>query len=67
MPDSPCDLPEGTRVILAIQDGARVTPPVEKSEEERRRRMRALAEHMRVTPFSADAPHFTRDEMHERR
>jgi len=67
LPDSPCDLPEGARVVLAIRDATNVAPPEVLSEEERRRILREVVERMKRNPLPPDAPRFTRDEMHERR
>jgi predicted DNA-binding antitoxin AbrB/MazE fold protein len=61
-PESACDLPEGSRVVLAIQEERR-----ELSDEEKRERLRAMVERMKANPLPPDAPRFTRDEMHERR
>jgi len=57
-PESPCDLPEGSRVVLAIQDATR-TP---LSEEEKRRMIEQLIERMKRNPLPPDAPRSKRDE-----
>jgi predicted DNA-binding antitoxin AbrB/MazE fold protein len=62
-PESPCDLPEGARVVLAIQEESK--KPL--SDEEKRAILQAMVERMKANPLRADAPRFTRDEMHERR
>ena len=65
-PNDPCDLPEGATVTLALDDDG-VLPPLIEDLEERKRNLRAVADRMRRNQFSADAPTFTRDELHERR
>jgi len=37
VPETPCDLPEGTRVLLAIQQERSAQPPEVKAPEERAR------------------------------
>jgi predicted DNA-binding antitoxin AbrB/MazE fold protein len=63
VPDSPCDLPEGTRVVVSVQD----EPRKPLSDDEKSRLMEQMIERWRRNPIPADAPQFTRDEMHERR
>ena len=65
-PDEPCDLPEGAAVeIRELADES--IPALIQDPEERRRNLKAVADRMRQNQFSADAPTFTRDELHERR
>jgi len=66
-PESPCDLPEGARVVLAIERADYARPPEVKSPEERKRILQAVVERMQANPVSSDSPRFTRDELHERR
>ncbi len=60
-PESPCDLPEGTRVTLAIRD-----EKAELSVEERRAIRRQVVERMARNPLPEDAPHFRRDDFYDR-
>jgi len=66
IPKQPCELPEGSEVELTVE-GPLSVPPEITDPEERRRFMKTLIERMRQNPIPADAPHFTRDELHERR
>lgn len=66
VPQSPCDLPEGSEVELIIE-APRVIPPVVTDPEERKRILSKVVENMRNNPIPADAPRFTREELHERR
>jgi hypothetical protein len=64
-PESPFDLPDDSRVDLVVQ-GPSILPPV-ASEEERSRVLRQVTDRMKQNPVSADAPRFTREQLHERR
>lgn len=66
VPQEPCDIPEGAVVDLIVED-ATVVPARVVDEQERRSVLRALVERMRNDPFSANAPRWTRDQLHERR
>jgi predicted DNA-binding antitoxin AbrB/MazE fold protein len=66
VPKTPCDLPEGCEVELAVQ-GPFVLPPSVTDPEEQVRIRRKVLERMLKNPISADAPHFTREQLHERR
>lgn len=66
VPQTPCDLPEGCEVELTIQ-GPFVIPPSITDPEEQSRIRREVLERMRKNPISADAPRFTREQLHERR
>jgi len=66
IPQSPCDLPENSEVELIIET-PRVIPPKVTDPEERKRILAEMVERMRANPIPADAPHFTREELHERR
>ena len=66
VPETPCDLPEGTRVLLAIQHVGLVQPPEVNAPEERARILLTLVERMKRNPLPQNAPCFSRDEMHER-
>jgi predicted DNA-binding antitoxin AbrB/MazE fold protein len=65
-PESPCDLPEGSRVVLSIKDASSVAPPEVKSVEERRRIRREVVERMMRNPLPPDAPRFKRSDMYDR-
>jgi predicted DNA-binding antitoxin AbrB/MazE fold protein len=66
IPETPCDLPEGTRVLLAVQSGTMVSSPLVTSPDERARILGGVVERMQQNPLPADAKPFRRDEMHER-
>jgi len=66
IPQSPCELPENSEVELIIET-PRVLPPAEPDPEERKRILVRMVERMRANPIPADAPRFTREELHERR
>jgi predicted DNA-binding antitoxin AbrB/MazE fold protein len=66
VPETPCDLPEGTKVLLAVHSRGGVSAPKVKDPEERARILRTVVESMRRNPLPASASRFTRDEMHER-
>ena len=62
----PCDLPEGAEVELTIHEASPLPPKV-TDPEERKRIMSELIQNMLDNPIPADAPRFTREELHERR
>lgn len=66
VPMDACDLPEGSEVELIVEEH-RVLPPEIKNPVERKRILKAMIERMKQNPIPADAPRFTRDELHERR
>jgi predicted DNA-binding antitoxin AbrB/MazE fold protein len=66
VPQMPCDLPEGAEVELTIHE-ASTLPPKVTDPEERKRIMSELIQNMLDNPIPADAPRFTREELHERR
>jgi predicted DNA-binding antitoxin AbrB/MazE fold protein len=66
IPQVPCDLPENSEVELIIET-PRVLPPTVTDLEERKRLLKELVQNMRDNPIPADAPRFTREELHERR
>jgi predicted DNA-binding antitoxin AbrB/MazE fold protein len=66
IPQSPCDLPENSEVELIIEAPS-VIPPAVADPEERKRIMSEIVENMRNNPIPANAPRFTREELHERR
>jgi predicted DNA-binding antitoxin AbrB/MazE fold protein len=66
VPETPCDLPEGTRVLLAVQrEGLLARPPEVNDPEDRARILLAIVERMKLNPLPPNAPRFSRDEMHE--
>ena len=69
IPQAPCNLPENSEVDLIIEDtqNPRLLPPKVTDPEERKRIMSELIQNMRDNPIPADAPRFTREELHERR
>ena len=67
IPQTPCDLPEGTEVELTVHESDIVQPAV-TDPEERKRILKEVVDNMRANPLPADAPRrFTREELHERR
>jgi predicted DNA-binding antitoxin AbrB/MazE fold protein len=66
IPQTPCDLPENSEVELVIES-PRLRPPTVTDPEERKRILKELVQNMRDNPIPADAPRFTREELHERR
>ncbi|HMF58691.1 MAG TPA: antitoxin family protein [Pyrinomonadaceae bacterium] len=67
IPQTPCDLPEGSEVELTIYDPYTI-PPTVTDPEERKRILDELIQSIRDNPIPADAPaRFTREELHERR
>jgi predicted DNA-binding antitoxin AbrB/MazE fold protein len=66
VPQAPCDLPENSEVDLVIER-PRVLPPLVSDPDERKRILEELVQNMRDNPIPEDAPHFTREELHERR
>lgn len=66
IPQEPCNLPENSEVELLIEK-PHIIPPVVTDPEERKRILSELVENMRNNPIPADAPRFTREELHERR
>lgn len=66
-PDLPCDLPEGSRVVLSIKNASDlIVAPEVQSAEERRRILQEVVERMKRNPLPPDAPRFRRDDMYDR-
>jgi predicted DNA-binding antitoxin AbrB/MazE fold protein len=65
IPQGPCDLPENSEVELIIESPGVLQPTV-TDPEERKRILRELIQNMRDNPVPANAPRFTREELHER-
>ena len=66
VPTEPCDLAEGAEAIVIVGDAAAHEPQITDAAE-RKRALARLVERMRNRPLPLDAPHLSRDEMHERR
>jgi hypothetical protein len=66
VPQEPCGLPEAAEVQLTVER-SNITPPAVFDLEERKRILLEVVERMKANPIPADAPKFTRDELHERR
>ncbi len=66
VPTTPCDFPENTEVEVSVR-GPTIIPPSITDPAEQVRIRRKVLERMRRNPLSADAPRFTREELHERR
>jgi predicted DNA-binding antitoxin AbrB/MazE fold protein len=66
IPQQPCDLPEGSEVEIVVQQ-SHILPPEESDPEERAQIRKALVERMNSNPIPENAPHFSREELHERR
>lgn len=67
VPVVPCNLPEETEVEVVVREEPRVLPPLESDPKERERIKRELIARMQSNPIPANAPRFTREELHERR
>jgi predicted DNA-binding antitoxin AbrB/MazE fold protein len=67
IPESPCDLPEGTKVLLTVCPAGTVRQPEVTDPGERARILREVVARMNANPLPENAPRFSRDEMHERR
>ena len=61
----PCDLPQESEVNLIVQ-GPLIVPPAVTEPEERARILAAMTQRMRQNPVPAEAPHFSREQLHER-
>ncbi|APB34771.1 hypothetical protein GlitD10_2435 [Gloeomargarita lithophora Alchichica-D10] len=60
------ELPEGTEVELLVQSPHAVSPLL-SSVEVKKQFLKSLVERMQQNPIPLNAPHFTRDMLHERR
>ena len=65
-PESPCDLPEGSRVILSIKPADKIAASGPQSSEERGEILKEVVERMMRNPLPPDAPRFRRSEMYDR-
>lgn len=66
LPESPCDLPEGSRVVLSVRDAARISPPEAEAEDERRRIVEEVVQRMMRNPLPPDTLRFSRSDMYDR-
>jgi predicted DNA-binding antitoxin AbrB/MazE fold protein len=66
VPQEPCDLPEGSEVRLTVDDPYTIPPEI-TDPAERAALLKEVVGSMRENPIPANAPGFTRDELHERR
>ena len=61
-----CNLPEGAEVELLIQSPLIVSLPI-SNPDTKRHFLQELVERMQQNPIPLNAPHFTREMLHERR
>src|SRR5262245_3851276 len=62
VPETPCDLPEGTRILLAVEpQGLLASPPQVNDPEERAKILLAIVERMKRNPLPRNAPRCSRD------
>jgi hypothetical protein len=66
VPVVPCSLPEETEVEVIVHNKTGIIPPQVTDPEERARIRREVVASMRSNPIPANAPRFTREELHER-
>ena len=66
VPQEPCALPEAAEVQLTVER-SNIIPPTVTDPAERQRILKEVVERMMANPIPANAPKFTRDELHERR
>jgi hypothetical protein len=65
VPQEPCNLPEAAEVEITVRRRA-IEPPAVTDPAERQRILADIVSQMAANPIPAVAPHFTRDELHER-
>jgi predicted DNA-binding antitoxin AbrB/MazE fold protein len=66
IPQQPCNLPEGSEVKLIVHDPYTIQPEV-TDPAERAALLKEIVQGMKDNPIPANAPRFTREELHERR
>lgn len=66
VPTTTCDFPENTEVQVMAR-GSTIIPPAVSDPAERARIRREALELMKQNPIPADAPRFTREQLHESR
>jgi predicted DNA-binding antitoxin AbrB/MazE fold protein len=64
--ETACNLPEGSEVELLIQSSSIVSPPI-SDVESKQHFLKSLISRMQQNPIPLNAPHFTREMLHERR
>jgi len=64
--ETACNLPEGSEVELLIQSNSVVSPPI-SDVESKQHFLKSLISRMQLNPIPLNAPHFTREMLHERR
>ncbi|MFO5529263.1 MAG: antitoxin family protein [Cuspidothrix sp.] len=62
--ETACNLPEGSEVELLIQSSSVVSPPI-SDVESKQRFLNLLISRMQQNPIPLNAPHFTREILHE--
>ncbi len=65
VPETACQLPENSEVEVIVQ-GPVVIPASVTDAQERTRIRKRVVERMRQNPIPADAPRFSREQLHER-
>ena len=65
-PEKPFDLPEGSRVTIAVGPLTASVAPPDLTTEERRKVRTRVVERMMRNPLPPDAPHFSRNDMYNR-
>ena len=66
---APVKITKTTRAVLTLLDDSspnHVLPPEITEAEERAKMIEAIVRSMQANPLPLNAPHFTRDELHER-
>jgi AF2212-like len=66
IPQEPCELPDAAEVQLTVEQ-PNITPPKITDPAQRARMLKEVVQRMMANPIPADAPRFTREELHERR
>jgi hypothetical protein len=66
VPTVPCELPENIEAQVIVT-GPPILRATVTDPEEGARILRKVVERMQKNPLSADAPRFTREQLHERR
>jgi predicted DNA-binding antitoxin AbrB/MazE fold protein len=67
VPIVPCNLPNETEVEVVVQHEPRIIPPQVTDPKEQARIRTEVIARMRNNPIPANAPKFTREDLHERR
>ena len=66
VPLEPFDMPEDSQVEITVRSSALIAPKI-TDEKQKAAVLRQVVQSMQANPLPADAPHFTRQELHERR